>query len=167
MQAKQLQRVQMELLAVRESLHPLQKKQHRELLKDEPNLIQLDHLVEAIKPLAAVEQQLLRERERLETQSRSERRRLEAQGEGEQWGRIPDAWWRAAGLVLGQHPAARQPIGTCVPRWLAVAVVVHLLDQGVWTTKVLAPSRGQGYARQEHDCVPGSASYAPRFVDAP
>ena len=99
MQAKQLQRVQMELLAVRESLHPLQKRQQRELLKDEPNLTQLDHLNTAIKPLAAVEQQLLRERERLETQTPHRRERWETQPEGEQWGRLSDAWWRAAHLV--------------------------------------------------------------------
>ena len=82
MQAERLQTVREELLAVRESLQPLQKKQREELLKDEPNETLLDRLESAIAPLAATEQKLLHERERLETWP-----------EGEQCGPALDAWW--------------------------------------------------------------------------
>ena len=104
MQAERLQRVQDELLAVRQSLEPLQKLQQMELTKDEPNYTKLDRLEEAIAPLADQQQDLLGERKMLETPP---------QAEGEQLGTAPDAGWQAAHLVWPiQHPAARGPVGT-------------------------------------------------------
>ena len=81
MQAERLQGVQEELLAVRQRVEPLQKKQQKELLKGAPDESLLIHLKEAIAPLAAIEQKLLEERGMLGTQP-----------QGEQWGTAPDAW---------------------------------------------------------------------------
>ena len=97
MQAEQLQRVQEELLAIRQSLEPLQKLEREELAKDEPNYTKLDRLERAIAGLDAKELELLRERGRLETQP-----------EGEQRGTAPDTWWQAAHLVLGRVSILRQ-----------------------------------------------------------
>ena len=81
MQAEQLQRIQEELLAIRQSLQPLQKRQQKELLKDRPNKTMLKDLKGAIAPLDAKELELLRQRRLLQTQAG-----------GELWGMAPDAW---------------------------------------------------------------------------
>ena len=99
MQAERLQRVQEELLAVRQSLQPLQTRQQTELLKDKPNKAMLKELKEAIAPLAAEQQQLLNERIMLETQP-----------QGEHWGTAPMHGPPCVGS--SQHPAARGPVGT-------------------------------------------------------
>ena len=77
MQAGQLQRLQQELLAVQKKLHPLQKRQQEELVKDAPNETILDRLERAIAPLAAVEQQLLEERQMLESRPGGEQRLMQ------------------------------------------------------------------------------------------
>ena len=87
MQAEQQQRLWEELQAVWESLDPLQEKQVEELMKDKPDWSLLNHLHEAIAPLAAAELELL------------DRRTMLTQPEGEQWGTAPDAWSQAAHLV--------------------------------------------------------------------
>ena len=101
MQAEQLQRVQEELLAVRQSVEPLQKRQQKELLKDKPNETMLDRLERAIAPLAAEQQQLLEVWKLLETQPK-----------GEQWGTAPDAWWQPTLCWAHSDPGARGPIAT-------------------------------------------------------
>ena len=73
--------MQEELLAVRQRVEPLQKKQQKELLKDKPKMAVLEELNKAIAPLVAEQQQLLKERGMLGTQPG-----------GEQWGTAPDAW---------------------------------------------------------------------------
>ena len=72
MQAVRLQRVQEELLAVRQSLKPLQERQQKELLKHKSKKATLKELKEAIAPLSTSEQQLLDERKVLETQPEGE-----------------------------------------------------------------------------------------------
>lgn len=52
--------LQEELLALRENLQPLQKKQREEQMKAEPNETYIDRLEAAIWPLEWEEQQLLR-----------------------------------------------------------------------------------------------------------
>ena len=115
MQAEQLQRVQEELLAVRQSLQPLQKRQQTELLKDKPNKAMLKELKEAIAPLAAEQQQLLDERIMLETQPK-----------GEHWGTAPNAW----PTLCWAHPAScgKRTHRHLSSQVVAVAAVVHLLD---------------------------------------
>ena len=130
MQAERLQRVQEELLAVRQSLQPLQKRQQKELLKDKPDQAVLKDLKEAIAPLVAELQQLLDERKMLETQP-----------EGEQWGTAPDAW----PILCWAHPASWGQRADChlSSQVVAVATVVHLLD-------LTAPAEAKGMRAMGH-----------------
>ena len=138
MQAEQLQGVREELLAVRESLRPLQKKQREEVLKDEPNKALLDQLEGAIAPLAATMQKL-----------RDEHRMLETQPKGKQW---------AQRLMHGQ-PCVEPDPGSWGQRTdchlssqaVAVAAVVHLLDMTAPAeARVL---RATGYLRAQAACT--------------
>ena len=92
MQAEQLQRVQEDLLAIRQSLEPLQKLEQKELIKDEPSYTKLARLESAMARLDKREQELL-----------EERRVLGTQPEGEQWGTARDARPTLCGLfsILG------------------------------------------------------------------
>ena len=130
MQAERLQRVQEELLAVGQSLQPLQKRQLMELLKDKPNKAMLDRLKRAIAPLAAEQQQLLDERMMLETQPR-----------GEQWGTATDAW----PTLCWVHPASWGQRTNCHLSFqvVVVAAVVHLLDS-------TAPAEAKGMRAMGH-----------------
>ena len=104
MQAKQLQRVQKRLRAVRRSLQPLQKRQQEEVLKDEPDKTVLDQLKEDIAPLDAKELQLLRERERLETRPEGEQHGAQRLKHG---GRQPTLFrWGCSWLRRGSTAAA-------------------------------------------------------------
>ena len=130
MQAEQLQRVQEELLAVRQRVEPLQKRQQKELLKDKPDQAVLKDLKEAIAPLVAELQQLLDERIMLETQPK-----------GEQWGTAPDAWL----TLCWAHPASWGQRADCHLNFqvVAVAAVVHLLD-------LTAPAEAKGMRAMGH-----------------
>ena len=110
-----LQRVQEELLAVRQSVMPLQMRQQKELLKDAPDETMLKDLEEAIAPLAATEQKLL-----------DAWVMLESQPKGEQWGAAPDA----KPTSCRAHPASWGQRTNChlSSQAVVVAAVVHLLD---------------------------------------
>ena len=98
------------LCRVQDRLEELEEELEEELLKDDPDQTKLDRLKEAMELRMAAEKKLLSERDRLEPQPEGEQRL-------KQWGTTPDAGWQAAHLVWPiQHPRARGPSGTRVPR---------------------------------------------------
>ena len=138
MQAEQLQRVQEELLAIRQRVEPLQKRQQKELIKDKPDQAMLERLERAIAPLAAEQQQLL-----------DERIMLEGQPKGEQWGTAPDAW----PILCWAHPASWGQRTDChlSSQVVAVAAVVHLL--GPTAPAEARAMRAMGHLLAQTACI--------------